>query len=61
VVSFSAVFAALEAGKKVRQRRFQSSNYMQVINGVLCMVVNGKASPHDLAWYEMQRKDWQIL
>ena len=62
MIQFAEVFAALQAGKQVRQNRWDKDRALMIHNGCMVQTLRGKIiMPYQLDWREMNRKDWCII
>jgi hypothetical protein len=64
MIGFAEVYAALNEGKHVRQRRWDKGSKMFVRDGELVYLCHGEetlATGDLLDWHDMNRKDWMIL
>lgn len=62
MIAFTEVFAALQAGKQVRQNRWDKDRVLAVRDGQLVQMLHGNfVMSYQLDWREMNRKDWCIL
>jgi hypothetical protein len=65
MIGFAEVYAALQAGKQVRRKRWDRGSALFVQSGELMYSCRGnvasKASSDVLDWRDMNAEDWSIL